>query len=266
MSIPIAPHLRRFLFLALLLSMAAAPASQPGQPAGAASKYRRILDVSDPWKVVMIIGGTLISEDLTCVAVGNFIREDEIDPWLGGLSCFLGIWVGDVFFWALGRLLGRRILQNRWVRHKLPTQRLEQFGAWFDRRAWAAVAACRILPTIRVPLYVSIGALSKRTKTFFFWTAVFGCLWTPALILLVVFFGEAVTAPFHKLFGRGWVSLVVSSLAIFVAMRLIILLSTAEGRAKFKGWLTPWRPRAPAPPADPPVLAPPPRAEGNASA
>jgi membrane protein DedA with SNARE-associated domain len=188
-----------------------------------------LVQLAPALQVLAIIAGTLISEDLTCITVGTLIHHHKIGWVLGGVSCFLGIYIGDLLFFFLGRLAGQRLLRMRFFSRSLGEARLRQFGQWFDRRPWAAIMACRFLPGIRVPLYLTVGALTRRTKAFLGWTAFFACVWTPALIALVVLLGETV---FQRLFGRGWIGIILTILAIYLIVRTAILLSTAEGRAK----------------------------------
>ena len=183
-------------------------------------------------QVLAIIGGTLISEDVTCITVGMLIHHGQI-PWLrSGLACFLGIYIGDLTFFFLGRLGGQKLLKLKFFSRSIGEARLKEFGQWFDRRPWAAIMACRFLPGIRVPLYLSVGALTRRTKAFFWWTCFFACIWTPALIALVVLVGDAFTRPFEWMMGEGWWSILLGIVAIYVVVRGTILLSTAEGRKK----------------------------------
>src|SRR3954454_7298417 len=155
-----------------------------------------------------IILGTLISEDLTCVAVGLLIRKHQISWWVGGGACFLGIYIGDLLFFAIGRFSGKRLMRLKFFTRGFGPERLASFGAWFDRRPWAAIAMCRILPGLRVPLYLAVGALTKRTKAFFWWTCFYAFVWTPALIALVVLMGDTFTGPFERLTGgSNWKSI-----------------------------------------------------------
>jgi uncharacterized integral membrane protein len=104
--------------------------------------------------------------------------------------------------------------------------------------------ACRFLPGIRVPLYLSVGALTRRTKAFFWWTCFFAFVWTPALIALVVLLGDAFTRPFEYFTGEGWVSIVLGIIAIYLAVRGTMLMSTAEGRKTLaRRFLWPFRGR-----------------------
>ena len=116
----------------------------------------RLVQLAPALQVLAIIAGTLISEDLTCITVGTLIHHHKIGWMLGGVSCFLGIYIGDLLFFFLGRLAGQRLLRMRFFSRSLGEQRLRQFGEWFDRRPWAAIMACRFLPGIRVPLYLAV--------------------------------------------------------------------------------------------------------------
>ncbi|QOV92035.1 DedA family protein [Humisphaera borealis] len=179
-----------------------------------------------------IILGTLISEDLVCIAVGMLIRREQISPWIGGLGCFLGIYIGDLLFFAIGRLGGMGVLRWKFFTRRLSPERLQAFGAWFDRRPWAAIAMCRVMPGIRVPLYLAVGALTKRTRAFFWWTCFFAFVWTPGLIGLVVLFGDVFVAPFERFIGGGWKPVALAIVAMYLIVRLAMLLATEAGRAK----------------------------------
>jgi len=48
--------------------------------------------------------GTLVSEDVTCVATGVLIAEGRIGVVAGILACAAGIFLGDVGLWSIGRL------------------------------------------------------------------------------------------------------------------------------------------------------------------
>ena len=191
-----------------------------------------IRDLPAAAQIAAIVLGTLISEDLVCIAVGMLIRRDQISPWVGGFGCFLGIYIGDLLFFAIGRLGGMGVLRLKFFSRHMTAERLVAFGAWFDRRPWAAIAMCRIMPGIRVPLYLAVGALTKRTKAFFWWTCFFAFVWTPALVGLVVLFGDVVVRPIEAFIGGGWKPVLLAIVLIYVVVRLAMLLATPAGRAK----------------------------------
>jgi membrane protein DedA with SNARE-associated domain len=187
------------------------------------------------WQFLFIILGTLISEDAVCVAVGVLIGNHQIEWWVGVVACFVGIYIGDLGFFLLGRLSGKGLMKIRFFTRGFGPERLQRFGAWFDRRPWAAIAMCRVLPGLRVPLYLAVGALTKRTRAFFWWTCFYAFVWTPALIFLVALMGNAVTEPLQKLTGHvGW-SMLVELVLAYLIIRFIMLMSTHSGRKKLAG-------------------------------
>jgi membrane protein DedA with SNARE-associated domain len=189
-----------------------------------------LIDLNPAWQVLAIVAGTLISEDAVCIAVGTLIGRGKMNWVVGGIGCFIGIYIGDLLFFLIGRGLGRRVLLLRFFTRSLGEARLRRFGDWFDRRPWAAIAACRVLPGLRVPLYVTVGALSRRTAAFFWWTCVFAFVWTPLLIIAVAFMGDRFSAPFKRVLGQGWVSIVLQIVTAYLLVRFVILMSTAAGR------------------------------------
>ncbi len=183
-------------------------------------------------QILAIILLTLVSEDATCIAVGLAIRENHISPWVGATGCLIGIYIGDLLFFFIGRLGGVGLLKMKFFARRMSAERLQAFGAWFDRRPWAAIAMCRVMPGLRVPLYLAVGALTHRTRAFFWWTCFFAFVWTPALIGLVVLFGGVFVAPFKAFLGGGWKPFVLAIVTIYIMVRLGMMLATEVGRAK----------------------------------
>ncbi|HEX8913976.1 MAG TPA: DedA family protein [Humisphaera sp.] len=231
------------LILAGWLSAPPAVAAGPDRPAAAAGVLAakphvpsgdELEDMKPVAQVVTIMVGTLISEDLTCITVGLLMRQGHLSPWVGGLACFLGIYVGDLALFLAGRLFGRGLLRFKLFSHGFGAAKLEEFGRWFERKPWAALAMCRIAPGLRMPLFLAVGALTKKTGVFFWWTCFFAFVWTPLLIGLVYVVGEQIIAPFHYFFGGGWLSILLAVITLFVTIRLVTLLSTKEGRLKIR--------------------------------
>ena len=215
-----------------LLLILALPALAGESASGVASNHEHLLGLSPFWQVVGIVAATLLSEDLTCIAVGTFIRAGLMDPVLATTACLLGIWIGDLGYWLLGRVLGRRVLQIGWVARRLPMDKVEYFGRWFDRRAYAVAAVCRFLPALRIYIYISIGAVSRRRLAFPFWTLVMAALWTPALIAATVGLGEVFTQAFGSFIRTGWIVTVIGVVLIYVVLKVAIHMATPHGRQK----------------------------------
>jgi len=102
---------------------------------------------------------TFVSEDLTCVGTGLLIQRGQIGVTTGILACTLGIFVGDVGLWAIGRLFGTAALSWPWTARRLQNHTLREMRAWLDRHAAGAIVGSRFLPGTRFALYVISGVL-----------------------------------------------------------------------------------------------------------
>ncbi len=185
------------------------------------------------WKLVAIITGTFISEDLTCITVGLLVNRFELDFFLGLIGCFLGIFLGDIGLWLLGRFVGRRALRWRWLTKRLPTHQLDRLGTWLDKHAWWAVFASRFMPGTRFPLYTSAGMLGVSAWRFILWAMISDLVWTPLVVALVAAFGDEAARPFEWLFGPGWIALIAAVIAMFMIGRMSFMMLSPSGRLQF---------------------------------
>ena len=180
----------------------------------------------------LIILGTFISEDLTCLTVSLLVTKDQINPFLGVFGCLVGIFIGDIGLYLLGRFLKWRVLNLGWVRAKLGTDKLLRLTDKFDRFGWSAILASRFLPGTRIPVYVGAGVVGHKAGRFIFWLFVAVLLWAPLIVLLGASIGPAFYRPLEALFGKTWLALLVSAVLMFALIRLILSGLTEFGRAK----------------------------------
>lgn len=180
----------------------------------------------------LIIVGTFISEDLTCLTVSLLVTKGRIDPFLGVLGCLVGIFIGDIGLYLLGRFLKSRVLKLGWVRAKLGTDKILRLSDKFDRFGWTAILASRFLPGTRIPVYVGAGVVGHKAGRFIFWLFVAVLLWAPLIVLLGASIGPAFYRPLEALFGKTWLALLVSAVLMFALIRLALSGLTEFGRAK----------------------------------
>lgn len=156
-------------------------------------------------QLMAIIGGTFVSEDLTCISTGLLIRESHLNPLVGLGGCLAGIVAGDFALWLLGRVGGRRVLQWVWIQRRLSGPKLARLQHILDERLGTAVLAVRFLPGTRAVLYVVAGALGSRPGKFLGWSLVAALIWTPLLVFGTALFGDIVVTPLASLVGsRAW--------------------------------------------------------------
>jgi membrane protein DedA with SNARE-associated domain len=146
------------------------------------------------WTVVTLFVGTLLSEDLACIGAGLLVRRGIVSPVSAVFACVLGIFLGDMGLWMLGRLVGQKILTWRRVAHRLRAWRIDAIRSWIEAHAGRSIVASRFLPGTRLPLYVLAGTIGLRGTVFGAWAALGAILWTPAVVLLTAVLSDAFSA------------------------------------------------------------------------
>ncbi|MEM9083305.1 MAG: alpha/beta fold hydrolase, partial [Planctomycetota bacterium] len=186
-------------------------------------------DIS-PWLQMWIIAAaTLVSEDGTAVGTGVLVAEGTIDGFVGIVGCWVGIFLGDMGLYLIGRIVGRRALDYKPVRAWLPTRSIDSLGEWFNRRAGTAIMVSRCIPGSRLPLYLAAGVARAGAGNFAFWTAIAALIWTPLVVLLAaaswIAFGEL--ADWLKL---GPVAVILAIIFVVVVTRVAMESVTHRGR------------------------------------
>ena len=166
--------------------------------------------------------GTFVSEDLTCIAAGLSVRSRSIHPTVALTGCFVGIYLGDIGLWVIGRLFGPRLMRARWaapwLARAIPDGRIHRFAEWFDRHAAVAVLAGRVVPGSRLPLYLAAGCSGRGAGRFFLWAAIAALLWVPLLVLLAALLGDAVVGPAEMILGVGPIAVVAAAAVLFLLL------------------------------------------------
>jgi len=184
------------------------------------------------WQMLLIAGGTFVSEDLTCISVGMLISIGELDLFLGVFAAFVGIFLGDIGLWLAGYFGGRRALNWKPVKRWLPAHTLDGVAAWYDKFGFFAVFASRFMPGTRLPLYVTAGVLGRRASRFIGWALISDLIYTPLVVILIAVFGEVVAEPLRRYIEHTWMLVAIAALVVFLAIRITVMLCSTIGRGK----------------------------------
>jgi membrane protein DedA with SNARE-associated domain len=176
--------------------------------------------------------GTLLSEDLTCIATGLLIQRGEVGISAGILACTSGIFVGDLGLWALGRVFGRAALAWPWLAGRLGEGRVRDARRWLARHAAGAIVASRFLPGTRFALYVMSGVLRLPGSVFALWALVAAVLWTPTIVLLTATLGEVFVRRLTLVLGARWLAKGLTIAALFIVLRCVRTLGSSQWRAR----------------------------------
>jgi len=180
--------------------------------------------------VLAAAAATLVSEDLTCVAVGALAGQGRVPLAWGVLACAVGIFVGDVLLFLAGRFLGRPAVGRPPLAWFLSAERVERSSAWFRAKGPVVILASRFLPGMRLPTYFAAGVLRTSFAAFALWFALAVGLWTP----LVVWGSSRISGELGDrvgvLQGRLGLALLTSVVLAFLVVKLGVPALTWRGR------------------------------------
>ncbi len=178
-----------------------------------------------------LAAGTLVSEDLSCIAAGLLARRREMGLGLATAACAAGIYLGDMALWGAGRLFGPRLLAWPRLARALPAGSVDRARSWLGGRLPQAVLASRFMPGTRLPLYLVAGALKTGAGRFALWSLLAVLLWAPLLVLASAALGPVFTRSLEGLLGNGPLVLPAACAGAYVARRAGLRALNAARRA-----------------------------------
>jgi membrane protein DedA with SNARE-associated domain len=175
-----------------------------------------MLLVRPDWLLLTLAASTLVSEDAACVAAGVLAHSGKISYTAAIIACTLGIWLGDIGLWLMGKTVAIGAAKSRWIkRFRVDTSRAEQARNMFLRNGAWAIFLARLVPGLRLPMYVAMGSLGYRLRWFALWTLIAAVIWTPLLVMGSSFLGGGL---------MQWLGVSASSSWTFIAVVLAIAL------------------------------------------
>jgi membrane protein DedA with SNARE-associated domain len=126
---------------------------------------------------VAIVLATFILEDAATVLAAMQADSGGVAVSVALFSLFIGIVLGDLGLYGLGRLSARL----PWVARLLPPHRQAAIRGWLDGRVFKVVLVSRFLPGLRLPTYTTCGFLGADLRQFTLAAVVATTCWTSLL-------------------------------------------------------------------------------------
>ncbi len=185
--------------------------------------------------LLLIVIGTFITEDITCITTGLLIAHGRL-PLLAGFSaCFLGIYLGDQLLYLAGRALGRSAVHRAPWKWFVSEEDLRLAASWFERRGMMVILLSRFIPGTRLPTYLLAGAVRARYWIFALYFFVAVALWTPLLLGLTLIIGERAAPLWAKFEHNAFWVLVLTLLTVMLFLRGVVPAFTHRGRRLLVG-------------------------------
>lgn len=140
--------------------------------------------------VLAVAAATLVLEDVATAGSALLAAEGIIPVPAAILGLFIGITVGDLGLFAIGRLARHWA----WLQNRIGEERLEKGRAWLAQRLLPAIFVARATPGLRVPTYISCGYFGIRLRAFAMIAVVAVGIWSVAAFSLVYVYGHAAQA------------------------------------------------------------------------
>lgn len=134
----------------------------------------------------IIIGGTFILEDAASVLTAVAAADGRVTPALGLASLYVGIALGDIGLYGLGRLAA----SHPWARRLVDSERAIALRHWLEQHLVAAVLSSRFLPGMRLPVYTACGFLGMPFRRFALAVIVATLIWTTLVFAVAYGFGS----------------------------------------------------------------------------
>lgn len=161
-----------------------------------------------------IIAGTFLLEDAATVLAAMQVETGTITLPVGLISLYLGIILGDLGLYGLGRLAAT----FGWAQRLIPPQRQDRGRRWLEHRVFQVVFVSRFLPGARLPTYTTCGFLGADLRRFALAVVLATSIWTTALFGVSMRVGHLLMEHFG---AWRWAGAIGFAIVIVLAGRLV---------------------------------------------
>src|SRR5881398_658303 len=157
---------------------------------------------------------SFISEDAATISSALSIFGGPLSWPLGFVSCFAGIWLGDLGLYSLARYASKNVLRSRWLARLADPAAITYCEKTFAHNSVFALIASRFIPGTRLPTYLAAGLFAMPACRFALITAIGALLWISVFFALTKLFGSHAVV---------WFTFTQTKIAAFVFTALLLL-------------------------------------------
>jgi membrane protein DedA with SNARE-associated domain len=137
--------------------------------------------------------GAPIPEELPIVGAGVWVSQQPEFGWPRWLIlpvCILGVVTSDGCLYGMGRYFGGRLLENRFTKRFVPTEKREKIQENFQKYGVWALLFARFLPAIRSPIFVTAGIMRLSLTKFLLADGLYAIPGVSGIFFLSWWFGD----------------------------------------------------------------------------
>ncbi len=170
---------------------------------------------------MLILLGTFVLEDAATILAAMDVQVQQVSLAVALAALYLGIVLGDLGLYGLGRLAVATPLARRWA----PPERFGHSRDWLRGRVMTVVFISRFLPGARLPTYTACGYFQASLSRFAMAAIVATLIWTTLLFSVSLHLGRFMA---EHLGAWRWAGMAGFAVTIVIAGRLAARLQAAH--------------------------------------
>ncbi len=137
--------------------------------------------------------GLPVPEEVAIIAAGVMAGHGQMDPWLAWASCMVGVLMGDLVVYGIGRHFGRAFIREHpsWAR-LVNAEREAQLERMIQRHGLKVFFLARFLVGLRSPVYLAAGVLRMPVRRFLLIDLSCASVVVGLFFLLSFYFGQTI--------------------------------------------------------------------------
>jgi membrane protein DedA with SNARE-associated domain len=121
-------------------------------------------------------------EDLTLIAAGVLCSLDQVNTVVMGITCYVGLVLGDLIIYRIGWMTGPTLFRKKWFRRHISTKRLEAMRTNLHKRTMLTILVARHLFYIRTATFLMCGAVRISFIRFLVMDAIAALITAPLMM------------------------------------------------------------------------------------
>ena len=170
---------------------------------------------------ILILLGTFVLEDAATILAAMDVQVGQVTLAVAMVALYLGIVLGDVGLYGLGRLAA----VTPWARRWAPPDRFGHSGEWLRKHVIKVVFVSRFLPGARLPTYTACGFFNANLSRFALAAIGATLIWTTLLFGVSLHVGRYLA---DYLGAWRWAGMAGFALTIIIAGRVAARLQSAH--------------------------------------
>lgn len=170
---------------------------------------------------LLLIGGGIglpIPEDLPLVLGGIVLHRGNVSPGWLIMICYIGVMIGDLVIFFVGRRLGPSLFEKPWFKAKVSSRRLKVMRLRLEKRSLPMIFVARHLFYLRTATFLTCGAVGMKFSRFLLADLLAAAVSVP----LMVWLGYKFSVNYEDLLAiinsaKNW-SLLLIPVAVIVAI------------------------------------------------